>query len=217
MEIRYLGHASFLLKGKTGTVVTDPFDSEKVGLKFPNVSADIVTISHGHPDHNNVEAVEGEILVLDLPGEFEKKGIRISGFATFHDKSKGEERGKNVVYKIEIDDIAILHCGDLGHSLSDEILEEIGEIQVLLVPVGGVYTIDATESLQIIKQIEPSIVVPMHYKVDGMSDTFKDLSPVTEFLTKMGITPTGEELPKKLILKPEELTEEMKTIVMEAS
>lgn len=214
MEIRYLGHASFHLKGKSASVVTDPFDKEKVGLKFPSVSAEIITVSHDHPDHNVVKGVEGTPLILDLPGEFEKEGIRVSGFATFHDKENGAKRGKNIVYKIEIDNVSILHCGDLGHVFNDETLEEIGTVDVLLVPVGGVYTIDSTEALQIIKQIDPKIVIPMHYKVDGMTETFKDLAPVEDFLTKMGIA--IEEKTKKLVVKSEDESEQMKTIVMEA-
>lgn len=214
MEIRYLGHASFHLKGKSASVVTDPFDKEKVGLKFPSVSAEIITVSHDHSDHNAIKGVEGTPLILDLPGEFEKEGIRVSGFATFHDKENGAKRGKNIVYKIEIDNVSILHCGDLGHVFNDETLEEIGTVDVLLVPVGGVYTIDSTEALQIIKQIDPKIVIPMHYKVDGMTETFKDLAPVEDFLTKMGIA--IEEKTKKLVVKPEDESEQMKTIVMEA-
>lgn len=214
MEIRYLGHASFQLKGKVASVVTDPYDKQ-IGLKFPTIAAEIVTISHQHPDHNVISSVDGTPLVLELPGEFEKEGIRVTGFPTYHDKENGAKRGKNVVYKIEIDGVSILHCGDLGHVFTDEQLEDIGTVDVLLVPVGGIYTIDATEALQVIKQIDPKIVIPMHYKVEGMSDTFKDLAPVEDFLTKMGII--VEEKVKKLVVKPEDETEQMKTVVMEAA
>jgi L-ascorbate metabolism protein UlaG (beta-lactamase superfamily) len=215
MEIRYLGHASFHLKGKSASVVTDPFDKETVGLKFPTVSADIVTVSHHHADHDIVKEVEGTPLVLDLPGEFEKEGIRVTGFETYHDKEQGAKRGKNIVFKIEVDGVSILHCGDLGHVFNDETLEEIGTVDVLLVPVGGVYTIDSTDALQVIKQVDPKTVIPMHYKVEGMKDTFKDLTAVDDFLTKMGIV--VEEKMKKLVVKPEEESEQMKTVVMEAA
>jgi L-ascorbate metabolism protein UlaG (beta-lactamase superfamily) len=216
MDIKYFGHSSFFLKGKTATVVTDPFDPQMVGLKFPKIEADVVTISHQHQDHNQAHLVGGNPLVIDIPGEYEKQGIKISGFPVYHDQKQGAERGKNTLFKIEADNLSLLHCGDLGHVLSDEIIEEINGVDVLLIPVGGFYTIDPDEAAAIVRKIEPSIVIPMHYNTPRLNQQqFGKLAPVSEFLSKIG----GEETQpiKKLSVKKEELGEEMKMVVMEIS
>lgn len=214
MDIKYIGHASFLIKGKEATVITDPFDPKMVGLKFPTFSADIITISHQHGDHNCSQLVSGNPLVIMYAGEYEKQGVRITGISVFHDNKQGLERGKNILYKIEIDDIAILHCGDLGHQLSDEVVEELGSIDVLMVPVGGVYTIDARGACEIVQHIEPSIVIPMHYHDSRLnSETFGSLSTVNDFIHAMGVAQAAPE--KKLTIKKETLTEETKVIVLE--
>lgn len=211
MEIRYFGQASFLIKSKNAKLVTDPFDPQMVGLKFPHVEADIVTVSHQHADHNRSDLVGGNPLVLDWPGQFEKKGVKISGFKYFHDQKKGAERGENILYKIEADAVSVLHCGDLGAIPEDNFLDEVGEVDVLLVPTGGFYTIDKSDAADLIKKIDPSIVIPMHYRTPKHKIT--ELSPVDEFLKKMGlenITPIP-----KLVVKKEELEEEMKIVVLE--
>lgn len=213
MEIKYLGHASFFLKGKTGVVITDPYDSY-IGLKFPKIEADIVTISHHHEDHDRADLVLGSPLVIDIPGEYEKKGIRITGFSVFHDKKQGKERGKNTLFKIEIDGISLLHCGDLGHVLDDEVVEEIDGVDILLIPVGGFYTINAEEAMTIVRKIEPSIIIPMHYNHPKLNqEIFGKIAPVTDFLEKMGVSQLAPI--KKLSVKKEELTEEMRVVVME--
>lgn len=212
MEIKYLGHSAFLLKTKDARVVTDPFDPKKVGLKFPRTEADIVTVSHSHYDHNATPEVTGDITVFDWPGQFEKKGVRMWGYRTFHDKKQGSERGENIMYKFEADGVSVLHCGDLGVVPDDAFLDEVGEVDVLLVPVGGTYTIDATEAIELIKKIEPGIVVPMHYNVEGIA--VSDLAPVSDFLKKMGNE--AIEPVEKLVVKKEELEEEMKVIVLKA-
>ncbi len=216
MDIKYLGHASFHIKGKTESVVTDPFDS-KIGLKFPSVEAGIVTISHEHNDHNQRKQVTGASLVIDIPGDYEKNGVRITGFHTYHDNEKGAKRGLNTMFKIEIDGVMILHCGDLGHMINDELAEEINNVDVLMVPVGGFYTIDAKQAYELVKVIEPSIVIPMHYRTDKHdAKTFGDVAPLSDFLTIMGVT-TVEPV-KKLTLKKEDFTnEEMKVVVMETA
>ncbi len=210
MEIKYLGHSSFLIKTKEAKLVTDPFDPKMVGIKFPKVEADIVTISHDHKDHNQVQlvtALEGNVkLVIYLPGEFEKKGIRVFGFSSFHDDKKGEERGENILYKIEADGVSVLHCGDLGFVPDDSFVDLVGGVDVLMIPVGGVYTINADQATQFIKKIEPSIVIPMHYGSNK-------LAQVSEFLKKMGV----EKLVPipKLVVKPEELEEELKVVLLD--
>ena len=215
MDITYLGHASFLLKGSQAKIVVDPYSEASLNRPFPKVEADIVTISHQHDDHNAVGQVGGDPLIISIPGEYEKNGVRMYGFDTFHDKSKGEERGKNTMFKFEIDGVSILHCGDLGHALSSETIQDINGADVVLVPVGGFYTIDADEARQLVEKLEPSIVVPMHYRVEGSPALMKDVAPLSEFLEKVGVT--DAEPVKKLSIKKSDLgEEEMKIVVMEA-
>lgn len=214
MEIKYFGHASFYLKGKNATVITDPFDPQMVGLKFPKIEADIVTISHQHPDHNRADLVSGNPLVLNFPGEYEKKGVKITGFASFHDKKEGQERGKNTIFKVEIDGFSILHCGDLGHQIEDNLVEEIEKVDVLLIPIGGYYTIDENEAIDISRKIEPSVVIPMHYNHPKINpQIFANLSPLESFLKKIGANDVQPV--KKLSLKKDDLLEEMKVVVLE--
>ncbi|EKE00397.1 MAG: Zn-dependent hydrolase of the beta-lactamase fold-like protein, partial [uncultured bacterium] len=163
MEITYIGHSCFKIKGKENTVVIDPYDPSDVGYKLPKLEGDIVLISHSHKDHSNKEGVYGYRVVIDTPGEYETKGTVIYGIEVFHDEKEGTERGGNVMYLVEMDGFNILHMGDLGHTLSKETLERIPDIDVLLIPVGGTYTIDAETAVDVISDIEPGIVVPMHY------------------------------------------------------
>lgn len=211
MEIKYFGHSSFQIKTKNARVVTDPFDPKMVGIKFPKTEADIVTVSHHHHDHDMVNQIEGSPLVLDWPGQFERMGVRIWGFATYHDKKKGEERGGNIMYKFESEQISVLHAGDLGMIPEDAILDEIGETDILFVPVGGIYTLDSTEAVEFIKKIEPSIVIPMHYGFPGAA--IKDLAPVSEFLKKMG-KETIEPIDKLVIKKEDLLDQEIKVVAL---
>jgi len=216
MDIKYFGHSAFFIKGKTTTVVTDPFDPQMVGLKFPKVEVDIVTVSHQHEDHNRSDLIGGNPLIIDIPGEYEKLGARITGYPVFHDKKQGAERGKNTLFKIEMDNLSLLHCGDLGHILDDELIEEINGVNVLLIPVGGFYTIDSTEAVEIARKIEPLIVIPMHYNSPKLNQqSFGKLLPVSIFLNKMGIE--AIQPVKKLSFKKEELGEEMKVVVMETN
>lgn len=197
-------------------MVTDPYSSSMIGIKFPKTEADIVTISHHHEDHNDSSQIVGDPLIIDMPGEFEKNGVRISGFLSYHDKQKGAERGENVLYKIEADGISVLHCGDLGVVPDDAFIEGIGDVDVLLVPTGGFYTIDSGEAVELVRKIEPSIVIPMHYNDPKLNQqVIGKLTPVNDFMHKMGmetIQPTA-----KLTLKKEDLEEEMKIVVMERS
>lgn len=214
MVIKYLGHASFLIKTKDARVVTDPFDSKMVGLKFPKTEADIVTLSHHHADHDKADLVNGDKLVLDWPGEYEKKGVRVFGFKSYHDKEQGAKRGENILYKFEAESISLLHCGDIGVVPDQELLDEIGDIDILFVPVGGFYTIDATEAQEVVKSIEPSIVVPMHYNHPDLNqETFGKLTGLDEFLKRFGVD--SVQLVDQLNLKKEDLAEaEMKIVPM---
>ncbi len=216
MQLKYLGHSSFLIKTKDAKVVTDPFDPKAVGMKFPKQEADVVTLSHQHSDHNYSAGVSAEALVVDWAGEYEKKGVRITGYPTFHDKEKGAQRGENTIFKIEADEISILHCGDLGHALTDEQVDEIGDVDILLIPVGGYYTIDAAEAVGIIHKIEPSIVIPMHYNHKDLDQkAHKDLAGLDEFIAKYGSAPS--ETLDVLTMKKEDIPEDTKLIVMKIS
>lgn len=210
MDIKYLGHSSFLIKTKTARIVTDPFDPAMVGIKFPKTEADLVTISHDHKDHNqykNVSGINGvEPLMIDMPGEFEKLGVRIFGFQSFHDKTQGKERGENILYKFEAEGISVLHCGDLGLVPEESFLETIGEVDILMVPIGGIYSLDADEAVSLVKKIEPNIVIPMHYGTGK-------LASVNDFTKKFGL---DNLVPvPKLIYKKEEVEQEMKVVVLE--
>lgn len=192
MDITYLGHSCFKLRGKNAVVITDPYDSEMVGLKLSKQQADIVTVSHDHADHNYLEAVkpksEDHVVVFDTPGEFESKGVDVRGWRTYHDDKQGELRGKNIVYLIEVDGVNIVHLGDLGHMISDEIIDALGDVGVLMIPVGGHYTIDAVMAMSIVKKLDPRIVIPMHYYDAGMnSEKFGELAPLSVFMKEAGV------------------------------
>lgn len=212
MELRYITHSSFIIKTKTATVVVDPFNPN-IGVKFPKISADIVLVSHHHDDHDNIKAVEGDPVVFDWPGEYDCKGVSIRGISSFHDAEKGAKRGKNVMFKIIAENMSILHCGDLGHMLEDKSVEEIGNVDILLIPVGGYYTIDPHVAMQITKQIEPALVIPMHYQQPDLNPKIAaNLKPVGDFLSAMG--QTGVTPIPKLVVKREEIAQETNTKVV---
>lgn len=211
MDIIYLGHSSFHLKGKDASVVTDPFDPESVGFRFPKTAATIVTSSHDHADHNKVEEVSGVKKVISGPGEYEIEGISIIGIPSFHDGKKGEERGKNTIYVFEIEEVRICHLGDLGHKLTEETVNTISDVDVLLVPVGGHFTIDAKLAAEVTRAIDPRIIVPMHYKVPGHKEMFSDIIDEKPFINELGYQAKTE---KKLSVKAGTLSEESQEIVV---
>lgn len=194
-------------------MVTDPFDPQVVGLKYSGVEADIVTISHDHADHNQAALVKNVKKVVDGPGEYEILGISIIGFSSFHDDKNGSLRGKNTIYVFEMDGLRLAHLGDLGHELSERLVEDMGEIDILMIPVGAEYTIGPDIATSIVQAIEPKFVIPMHYQISGLApETFSKLLPVEAFLKEVGIS--VETLPK-LSVKKEDLGEEQKVIVLE--
>lgn len=214
MDISSLGHSSFRLRGKTVSVVTDPYDSAMVGLKFPkHIIADIVTVSHDHDDHNAVSQLDGSPFIINGPGEYEVKGVGVVGILVYHDEEKGAKRGRNTIYRIELDGISIVHLGDLGHMLSSEQIDDLDGVDVLLIPIGGDFTINAQQASEIVSEIEPSIVIPMHYSRDGLSESFKNLSPVSLFLKEMG-KETIAPIPKITVTK-DKLPEELQVVVLE--
>jgi L-ascorbate metabolism protein UlaG (beta-lactamase superfamily) len=183
MEITWLGHSCFRIKGKQATIITDPFSSDS-GYSLGKASANIVTVSHDHPGHSNSGGIAGDPYIIKRPGEYEVAGVLVIGLATYHDASKGADRGKNTVYVFEIEEMTICHLGDLGQPLSDSQIEEIGKVDVLMIPVGGVSTINATTASAIVRQMEPKIVLPMHYKTSLFQG---ELDPVENFLREFGI------------------------------
>lgn len=200
MKIKWLGHSCFKIKSEGGIrVLTDPFD-DNVGYKLPSVETDIVTTSHNHFDHNFVDCVKGNFEVVSKVGNFYVKDIPITGIHTFHDGEMGGKRGDNIVYVFEMDGIRVCHLGDLGHTLSPAQIEMISRVDVLLIPVGGVYTITTEEAVEVVKQLNPGIVIPMHFCTPSLKF---DLGSVDDFLEKMG---KGEKLNSQIIeIKKEDI------------
>lgn len=216
MIITYHGHSTFKLKGKRGTVVTDPYH-EYVGFPMPSLSADVVTVSHDHKDHSATDLVRGTArkenpFVIEKPGEYEVAGISVFGVSSFHDASQGAERGNNIIFTILLDDMRVCHLGDLGHELTQDQIEAIGDIDILLVPVGGVFTIDAPTAVKTIRALEPSIVIPMHFKTPEHDATvFGDMTTVEDFIKEYGV----EVAPMaKLDIDKARLPEETELVVL---
>ncbi len=216
MDILYYGHSCFKLKGKQGTVVCDPF-AEYVGWQMPSMSADVVTVSHHHEDHNAVTKVSGTArrqkpFVIDQLGEYEVGGISVFGVSSFHDSNQGVERGRNTIFTVLVDDILVCHLGDLGHELTAEQITAIGDVDVLLCPVGGVFTIDPALAVKTIQSLEPSIVIPMHYKTERHNpQVFSELKTVAEFCQEYGAQP---EPVAKLTLDKARLPEETELAIL---
>jgi L-ascorbate metabolism protein UlaG (beta-lactamase superfamily) len=183
LEITWLGHSCFRIKGKEATIVTDPCHPS-LGYSLDRLQADIVTLSHFHPGHCHTGAIVNEFKVIKGPGEYELKGTFITGIATWHDAEQGEKLGKNTVYILSIDGVTLCHLGDLGHVPASELIEEMDDIDVLLVPVGGVSTIGGSAAAEIVRRLTPKIVIPMHYKTEALA---KELEPVDKFLKEVGV------------------------------
>lgn len=216
MNITWYGHSCFKIQTKSQrggneiTIVVDPFD-KSLGLRPPQGNAEIVLVSHQHYDHNNISAVKGTPFVIDSPGEYSIEGIQIEGIESYHDKVKGAEKGRNTIYTIDSEGIRVCHLGDLGHLLEENQVEEIGEVDVLMIPVGGKFTLDSKEAEEVITQIEPKIIIPMHFKVEGSN---VDVNDAEKFCKEYG--GTTERGIAKLNLKKKDLIEtETKVVVME--
>jgi L-ascorbate metabolism protein UlaG (beta-lactamase superfamily) len=189
MDINWLGHSCFRIKGRNATIVTDPYPPD-LGYSLGKLSAEIVTVSHQHPGHSYTRGVSGDPRLVRGPGEYEISGVLIIGVATFHDNDKGAKRGKNTVYLMDVDGVSVCHLGDLGHVLTADQVEQIEEADVLLLPVGGVSTISAAVAAEVVRQLEPKVVVPMHYRTDALN---KGLSTVDGFLKEMGLKETTSQ------------------------
>lgn len=215
MEIYWGGQACFRLKGKTASVILDPFDPGFVGLKFPkDWQADVVLSSHEHQDHNSTGSIPSPSgtspLVFKDPGEYEVGGVVITGISSFHDNEQGTQRGLNTIFHLNLDGLNIVHLGDLGQShLTEEQITQIGEVDILLVPVGSVYTIDGKQASEIVSQLEPKIIIPMHYFIEGLKF---QLESVDKFLKEMGVE--GVSPVPKLSITKDKLPEEPQVVVL---
>ncbi|MDD5340958.1 MAG: MBL fold metallo-hydrolase [Patescibacteria group bacterium] len=208
MTIFWLGHSAFKIQDKEVTVAVDPYGA---GAKMPKFGAEILLITHAHLDHNNKEAIKGEPFLIDGPGEYEVKNVFVYGINSYHDNKQGAERGKNNIFLIEMEGIKVAHLGDFGQdSLTDEQLEMLEGVDVLLIPVGGNVTIDGEQAVKIISQLQPRIVIPMHYKEAGV---FTKLEPVDKFLKEFGST-NPEKMDKLKINKREDLPQEETKVIL---
>jgi L-ascorbate metabolism protein UlaG (beta-lactamase superfamily) len=184
VDITWLGHSCFRIRSSQAVIITDPFPPG-LGYTLGKQTADIVTVSHPHPSHSYVAGVNEQHRLVKGPGEYEISNVLILGITTYHDVINGQSKGKNTVFLFEVDGVTICHLGDIGHILTDEQIEELGNIDILMIPVGGVSTINASMAAQTVRKLEPKVVIPMHYKTDK---TKRDLEPVENFLREMGQT-----------------------------
>ncbi len=211
MNIKWYGQSCFKIDNQGGrlVMVIDPFD-KKIGLNPPRGNANIVLVSHDHYDHNNLKAVSGDPFIINSPGEYEVSGVRVIGVAGYHDNEQGKKRGNNTLYSLEVDGVKICHLGDLGQErLTDNQLEALGAVDILMVPVGGDFTLDGKQAVRVAEQLEPKIIIPMHYKIPGLAIK---LDSVDDFLKRMGIN--GEKPVEKLSVKAKDLTEKVMEVAV---
>jgi len=208
MIINWYGQSYFKIESRGSVLAIDPYQ-EEIGLKPPRFKADIVLVSHNHNDHNNTKVIMGDFLLLNGPGEIEKQNIFVEGLISYHDAKGGAYRGFNTIFIIQAEDLRIVHLGDLGEKkLREETLEKIDEVDILMIPVGGEFTILTDDAISIINQIEPKIVIPMHYKLPGLK---VKLHPLDEFIKAFGKKP---EIMDKLVIKKNDLPNNLKLIVL---
>ena len=201
LKIRWHGHSCFEITNEV-VVVTDPHDGKSIGIPTPSVQGDIILISHDHYDHNSAKSVERESSKI-ITDERKRNisNIEIKGIKTFHDKHNGEKRGENIIFRFIVENISFCHLGDLGHKLEEDIINQIGDIDILFIPVGGTFTIDAENAWEIINKIKPKITIPMHYKIGGLSlpidniDKFLDKNPYEILKVGNEIDIEKEDLP----------------------
>jgi L-ascorbate metabolism protein UlaG (beta-lactamase superfamily) len=208
MEITWYGRACFRLKGKEATAITDPCPPA-TGFVAGKHDVDLLTISHAHPDHSYTRSISAG-LTLTRPGEYEFHDLLITGVRTYHDGSRGADRGENMIFAVEVDGVHICHLGDLGHLLTEEQVAELGPIDVLLVPVGGTTTVTPAEATEVVSQLSPKLVIPMHFAIDGAST---DLMSADTFLHEMSVEPIRQP---KAIVTPSSLPDETQVVLLEA-
>jgi L-ascorbate metabolism protein UlaG (beta-lactamase superfamily) len=184
MQITWYGHSCFRMRGKSGTVVADPYGPD-IGYKLPRIRADIVTVSHDHPDHANVKALRGKPTIISGPGEYEIKGIFVIGIPAYSRGTAKAPAVQNTVYLLDFEGVTVCHLGDLRRVPTQSQVEELGDVDVLLIPVGDGTTLGAAKASEVISLLEPSIVIPMHYKTELLRGL--ELAPVDQFLKEMGV------------------------------
>lgn len=211
MDVTWLGHGCFRLRGRSAAVVTDPYPPA-VGLKLSRMDAEVVTVSHDHENHSYMQVVREGAYEIRGPGEYEIAGVSVIGIPTYHDADKGAKHGRNTVYLIEIDDVRVCHLGDLGHKLDDTEAEAVASPDVLLVPVGGEPAMNGAQAAEVVRQLEPRYVIPMHYAIPGLK---LKLEPIDRFLKEMGVA-SAEPQPKLAVQKSSVTEYETKVIVLEA-
>ena len=209
MEITWLGHSCFRIRAKEATVVTDPCD-KSTGYSLGRPTADLVTVSIDDPAHNHVSGVAGDPRVIDGPGEFEIAGASLVGVTTYRDKEKSASAGRNIVYVIEVEDLRVCHLGSIGHVPTSDQVEEIGNVDILLVPVGGGDSLDAPPAAETVSLIEPKLVIPMHFKTDIEKTA---LDPIERFLKEMGAKTT--ETHAKIAVTRSSLPEETQVLILD--
>lgn len=207
-DVKWFGHGCFRLRGRDATVIMDPVGRGR-GYMLPKQKANIVTLSHQHPGHSALAQVQEGYFLIDGPGEFEVNDIFVTGIRTYHDNERGSLHGYNTVYMLELDEVRFCHLGDLGHALTDEQAEALSDIDVLLVPVGGGRALDTVAANEVIGQIEPKIVVPMHYRTN-LGDT--DLQDLERFTKELGLEQV--EPREKLTIRKSDLPESMQVVVL---
>jgi len=180
LQIRWHGHSCFGITNEI-TLITDPHDGKSIGIHAPNVTGDIVLVSHDHYDHNSVKSVEKEgVKVITDTRKRNISNVEIKGIESFHDECCGEKRGSNIIYKFTMEDITFCHMGDIGHDLDEDTVQKIGDVDILFIPIGGTFTLDAKQAWRIIKKVKPRIAVPMHYKIGGLSLPITGIEPFLE-------------------------------------
>ncbi|OPH57796.1 MBL fold metallo-hydrolase [Paenibacillus ferrarius] len=169
MQIKWFGHSSFLLTSEAGTrVLIDPY-YKFLGYRMPvPIESDIVVVTHDHGDHNKIKAASGDYLLVNEPKAYVRGDVIISGFKTFHDKVNGQKRGPNIIFRFHMDGLTVCHCGDLGHLLTEEQVQQIGKVDILIVPVGGRMTLDGAEAAQVMHQLQATVAIPMHYSTKAL-------------------------------------------------
>jgi L-ascorbate metabolism protein UlaG (beta-lactamase superfamily) len=194
MKIRWYGHAAFQITTAKGVrIIIDPYQSGAFGgaLTYGKITdkADIVLTSHDHDDHNYTKDIPGPFTRVEKAGTYEIKDVRITAIPTYHDPSRGRERGNNLLFLVEADSLRVVHMGDLGHALDLAIVKSLGAVDILLVPVGGFYTIDPVEATEVVKSVGPKVTIPMHYKTEKCAFP---IAPVEEFIKgKEPVTKVG--------------------------
>ena len=213
MTITWYGHSCFKIQTRNPkeelVIYIDPFD-KSIGLRPPSGQGDIVLVTHDHYDHNNIKAIKGEPFVIEGPGEYEIKGINIQGISAFHDAEEGKERGLSTIYVIESEEIRICHLGDLGQKeLTEEQLDKLDGVDVLMIPVGGIFTISGERASRLVNQLEPKIAIPMHYKIPGLNIKLEGIDNFLKAIKGGKVEPL-----EKLVIKKKELSQEETRVVV---